>query len=417
MTDVTGSIFISYRRSPARHSGDAEALLVRDALRDRGIPTWRDLDDLNPVPTEDDLIATLSSEEIAGAVMLVSPEIEKSQMIRVVEAPAILDRFQKFDGFILKPVLINLAYQEVDRVLGRPGTFQEISRFDIDRIAKQSLDDGDAQRIAKAVLKQRLRAVHYRDPDQAFSVGLYSRRSLFAKGLTLCHDVTPYFTGREHAPGAYSKIETALHDAASALAATGENIPVVARGNAALPLGVLFGAIYSPFIFDLVWKQAAPGTPEEAWSLNSGIADIATTVRNTKGNLSSEDILLAVSVNANVERAAAEYLEATDFSPRAMISFGLADGPLQRGQTISPQQGLKIAYNMLDAVRNLKTKLRMNRANLHLFLACPLSLAVLVGQNLNTLGECVLYEHFPDRTPAYAPVHRFRPSNFTYRPC
>ena len=417
MTDVTGSMFISYRRSPARHSGDAEALLVRDALRDRGVPTWRDLDDLNPVPTEDDLIATLSSKEIAGAVMLVSPEIEKSQIVRVVEAPAILDRFRKLDEFILKPVLINLEYKDVDRVLGRPGAFQKISHFDIDRISKPSLDSEDARRIAKAVLKQRLLAVHQQDSGQACFVGLYSRRSPSTKGFTLRHDVTPYFTGRESAPGAYSKIETALYDAATALAAIGDKIPIIARGNAALPLGVLFGAVYSPFVFDLAWTQDAPGAPEETWSLKSGVADISTIVHDTKGDLQSEDLLLALSINADVDRAATEYLETVNLSPRAMISFGLENGPLQQGETISPQQGLKIAYEAINTARNLKTQLRMTRANLHLFLACPLSLAVLIGQNLNTFGECVVYEYFGDRTPAYAPAHRFKPSNFTYHPC
>ena len=415
MTDVTGSMFISYRRSPGRRLGDAEALLVRDALRDRGVPTWRDLDDLNPVPTEDDLIETLCSEEIAGAIMLVSPEMKESQMVRAVEAPAILDRFQKRDGFFLKTVLINLEYDDADRVLDRPGAFQEIKRFDIDRVAKESLETEDARRIAKAVLRQRIAAIRLRDPDGPFSVGLYSRLSLSAKGYTLCHDVTPYFHGREAAPGAYATIEDALYDAATALAATGGKPRIAARGNAALPLGVLFGAVYSSFVFDLIWKQIAPSAPEEAWSLRFGVADVATTVRDTKGKLNSEDLVLAVSINADVDHAAAEYLTVTDFSPRAMISVGLADGPLQRGQTISPQQGLKIAYDAIDAARKIKDQLRMNRANLHLFLACPLSLAVLIGQNLNTFGECVVYEHFSDRTPSYAPVHRFKPSNFTYQ--
>ena len=417
MTDVTGSMFISYRRSPGRRSGDAEALLVRDALRDRGVPTWRDLDDLNPVPTENDLVETLSSEEIAGAVLLVSPEMQESQMVCVVEAPAILDRFNKRDGFVLKPVLINLAYHDVDRVLGRPGAFQKIGHFDLDRIEKESLESEDARRIAKAVLKQRLAAVRLRDSNRTFSVGLYSRRSPSAKGYTLRHDVTPYFGGREATRGAYAKIENALYDAATALAATGEKIAIIARGNAALPLGILFGAVYSPFVFDLVWKQAAPGAPEETWSLMCGVADVGTTVRDTRGNLNSKDLVLAVSINANVDRAAAEYLTVANFSPRAMISVGLASGPLQRGQTISPQQGLKIVYDAIDAARNLQSQLRMNRANLHLFLACPLSLAVLIGQNLNTFGECVVYEHFSDRTPSYAPVHRFKPSNFTYQDC
>ena len=338
-------------------------------------------------------------------------------MVCVVEAPAILDRFNKRDGFVLKPVLINLAYHDVDRVLGRPGAFQKIGHFDLDRIEKESLESEDARRIAKAVLKQRLAAVRLRDSNRTFSVGLYSRRSPSAKGYTLRHDVTPYFGGREATRGAYAKIENALYDAATALAATGEKIAIIARGNAALPLGILFGAVYSPFVFDLVWKQAAPGAPEETWSLMCGVADVGTTVRDTRGNLNSKDLVLAVSINANVDRAAAEYLTVANFSPRAMISVGLASGPLQRGQTISPQQGLKIVYDAIDAARNLQSQLRMNRANLHLFLACPLSLAVLIGQNLNTFGECVVYEHFSDRTPSYAPVHRFKPSNFTYQDC
>ena len=199
MTDVTGSVFLSYRRSPARRSGDAEALLVRNALRDRGIPTWRDLDDLGPDPTEDELIETLNSEEIAGAIMLVSPEMETSDMVRVVEAPTILDRFKKRDGFFLRPVLINLSYQDIDRILGQPGAFQELVRFNIDRIAKESLQFDDARRIAKDVLKQRLAVAWPDNSDREISVGLYSRRSPSMKSRTLTHDVTPYFTGREAA--------------------------------------------------------------------------------------------------------------------------------------------------------------------------------------------------------------------------
>ena len=175
-------------------------------------------------------------------------------------------------------------------------------------------------------------------------------------------------------PGAYAAIENALYDAATAVAANGHKIRVVARGNAALPLGVLFGAVYSPFVFDLVWKQSAPGMPTEDWSLMSDVAPVATTVRNAKGNLNSEDLLLALSINADVERAAAEYLRTKSLSPRATISVGLAQGPLQRGQKISPQQGLRVAHDTIDAARNLKDQLRMNRANLHLFLALPAEL-------------------------------------------
>ena len=419
MTDVTGSMFISYRRSPGRHSGDADALLVRDALRDRGVPTWRDLDDLNPVPTEDALVETLSSEEIAGAVLLVSPEMQESQMVCVVEAPAILDRFNRRDGFVLKPVLINIAYHDVDRVLGQRGAFQKIGRFNLDRIEKESLDSEDARRIAKAVLKQRIAAVRLRDPTRTFSVGLYSRRSSSADGYTLRHDVTPYFDGRDATPGAYARIENALYDAATALAATGEKIAIIACGNASLPLGVLFGAVYSPFVFDLAWKQAAPGAPEETWSLMCGVAHVGTTVRHTKENLNSAGLGTCCFDQRRCRAcSSAEYLAVADFAPRAMISVGLANGPLQRGRTISPQQGLKIVYDAIDAARNLKRRASDEPCESTSVLGLPPELGGFDWPEPQYLRRVRRLRAFQRPNAVLCTsVHRFNPSNFTYQDC
>ena len=77
------------------------------------------------MPTEDGLRKTLSSKEIAGAVLLISPEVETSDMIRKVEAPEIFERFQRTDGFFMQLVLINLDYKDVDKVLDNPGGLSE----------------------------------------------------------------------------------------------------------------------------------------------------------------------------------------------------------------------------------------------------------------------------------------------------
>ena len=89
MTNPRGPYFISYRRTEQR---TFEAVLVRDALRNRGVPTWRDLDDLKSSSTETELIKTLQDENLAGAVMLIAPEVESSTMIRNAEAPRIFAR-------------------------------------------------------------------------------------------------------------------------------------------------------------------------------------------------------------------------------------------------------------------------------------------------------------------------------------
>ena len=421
MTDVTGSMFISYRRAPGRPSGVEEAILVCHALRDRGVATWRDLEDLAPAPTEEELERTLQSDEIAGAIMLVSPEVKGSTIIRAVEAPLIVSRYRRGDGFLLQITLIDVPYEDVDDVLGRPGQLQEMRHFNMSRVEHDALDASAARDIAKAVLRQRLGAIRRAGLGRPATVRIDSRGTGPARGHALCHDFRRYFEGREAAPGAYDSIETALLDAAVALAATNDEIAgvggkmaVSASGYAALPLGVLFGAVYSRFVFDVTWKQHGPDGSVDEWSLKAGVDHIVTRVEQTRNDPTSEDLVLAVSINADIGRAVAEYLDYQGWSPRATICMGLAQGSLQQGEVITVKQGLRIARDAIDAIRDLKDKLSLPRVNLHLFLACPLGLAVLIGQHLNTFGECVVYEHAPDRTPCYSAVHRFRPSNFTY---
>ena len=356
----------------------------------------------------------LRSDDIAGAIMLVAPEVAGSETIREIEAPEIFGRVGRNDGFFVQIVSINVPYGDVDRVLGRAGGLQHVGRFNMELIEKDSLEASDARRIAKAVLKQRLDAVRQTDPGGPVSMTLDSRRSSSAAGFALRHDFTRYFNGREAVPRAYSIIETALLDTATALANTTDRLTVRARGLAALPLGVLFGAVYSRFSFDLSWMQLAPDGSEEEWSLRSGVDEIATTVRPICNDLGSEELVLAISVSADVESAVADYLSRQDWAPRATVAVKLTNGPLGQGEAITARQGLRIVHEAINTVRRQKDDLGMRRANLHVFLAGPLGLAILIGQHLNTFGECVVYEHVPNRTPPYSAVHRFQPSDFAY---
>jgi len=420
MTDPTGRYFISYKRSGAppygRPGGNEEALRLRDALRDRGAPTWRDLDDLAPAPTEDELIQTLNDPALAGAVMILTPQVAHSPVVRYVEAPALFNRLAKNDGFILKIVLVGVEYSEADAILDHAGALQAAGRYNLHKVAGDVMSDADARGIAGEMLKARLAAIADKKGGAPFTAGIFSRRSPGAAGFDVRHDVTPYFDGRDAGPDAYEIIHAAFYDAASRLAATGDRIPLIASGNAALPIGVLYGAIHAPFVFDLSWRQAAPGFPEELWSISKIPSAIRLDIPSAKkGDPASQDIVLCVSVNADVDYAVAEYLAAADLEPRAAASVKLAGGPLKRGQTISAEDGLAIARASVDTARKLKTDLYMRRARLHLFLACPLSLAVLIGQDLNTFAECILYEHDSERNPSYREVHRFNPSSFTYK--
>ena len=130
----------------------------------------------------------------------------------------------------------------------------------------------------------------------------------------------------------------------------------------------------------------------------------------TKGDPSSEDLLLAVGVSANIEHAVAELGVAC----RAYVHCAPKSGSFTPGRVLSPEQGVGLVLSAIQRARQVREDLGMKRANLHLFLACPLAMAVLIGQKLNTFSACHLYEHDPGATPSYTRIHTFHPSSMAY---
>ena len=415
MTNSRGRYFISYRRSPARPYGTEEAVLVRDALRNRGAPTWRDLDDLASEPTEDELVATLANQDIAGAVMLISPEGRSSPIIRNIEARRIFQRHRANDGFLIKLVLIGLEYADANEALSGPGGFQNLSFWNLHRLKAKHLTESDANAIARELVKSRVMSIVDRGTNAQLDVGLFSRLPGSHGALDLSHDFSVYFVGRIAKPGTYCRIENALLDTASALASTCDRVSIRGQGNAALPIGVLFGAIYSPLAnFQLSWVQGLAGRDPESWSLSSECSDVLLETKVAYGNAASEDLVLALGVSASIESAVSEYINSSDLRPRASIYATTKTGVVPQGIRLSPQDGLSLVLQAVQDTRNLRDDIGLHRARLHLFLACPLAMAVLLGQKLNTFSQCVLYEHHPDRKPSYERVHSFTPSSISY---
>lgn len=390
-----------------------EAGLLVDALRDRGLATWRDLDDLASEPTEQELVAALTDADTAGAVMLVTPEVADSDVIRNVEAFRIFRRHGEQDGFIVKPVLINVGYGDADATLGHPAGFQDLGDWNLHKVDGLFTEPA-AIEVARAVLQARLELISTKNPDSPLDIGLFSRRVPDQHIGGLRFEFTPHFEGRVVAANAYSKIETSLVDAASAIAKTCHS-PIQASGFAALPLGVLFGAVFSPLAgFQLRWRVGR-GENQEVWQ-QSDDAEAVTLNENVKtGDAASEDVVLAIGISAHIEQAVAEYLAHEGMKPRGAIHVALDTGSVPQGHRLTPSQGLSVVNQAIDAVRRFKDDYGMKRGRLHLFLACPLGMSVMLGQRLNTLSGCVLYEHDPSQTPAYHRVHEFNPSGYTYR--
>lgn len=409
--------FISYRRSPARETGTEEARILRHALRDRGIITWRDLDDLGAEPTETQLTDVLQHPDTAGAILIVSPEVESSPVIRNVEARRIFQRYERDPDFLVKVVLVGLNYADANRVLGAPAGFQDLSDWNLHRIQNESLSEEDARTIARDAVRHRLRHLTHDANDDVLQVGFFSRRGAGPGPFALRHDVSPYFDGRRSPEGTYARIQSALTDSAGSILSAVDSPRIVGRGNVSLPLGALFGAVYSPLAdFRLSWRQGLAGHPETLWTHGVAAAAIEVAVSVKTHDAASEDIVLALGVSANIESAVTSYLNAHRISRRVAIHVAPKDGSVAQGVALTAAEGVTIVNQAIQAARHQKDDLRLSRAGLHLFLACPLAMAVLLGQKLNTFSECVLYDHDPGLTPPYRLVHRFDPSSLRYDP-
>ena len=410
VTDRLGSVFISYRRSPARPEGNEEAVLVRDALRRAGLPTWRDLDNLAYEPTEDALVAAINDPSVSGAILLLTPEVASSPMVRRVEAVRIIRRYRTGDGFWVLPVLVGLEYAQADHVLGSPAGFQDFGYWNMKCVEGGTLGPDDAFDIAQAAVKLRLAAIREMDSVGPLSISVHAHCPPGASS-SLTHDFSGDFDGREIAYGKYAVFERTLAAGAQNVLVKFPSPRLVGEGMAPLPLGALVGAVYSPRAgFKLAWSQFVEGEDRQSWSFDLDVTQIGLDARVVKGDPSSEDLALAIGLSADIEQAVGEALRSLGVECRAYLHCAPESGSYTPGRVLTPEEGIGFLLSAISKVRNLREDLDMARANLHLFLACPLAMAVLIGQKLNTFSNCHLYEHNPNVRPSYKLVHSFQPS-------
>ena len=276
------------------------------------------------------------------------------------------------------------------------------------------LTRSDAYDIASRAIRARIGAIREIDTKSPLSMGVFARRppvSLF----NLTHDFSSRFKGRGLEKGTYQDLENALLRGARGALVASPRSAVIGQGVAPLPLGVLVGAVYSPRAgFRLEWIQPVEGRKHQHWSLDSQETDFSVENRVARGDPNSEDLVLAIGVSANIEQAVVDCLRRQKLDSRARIHCAPQIGSYLPGRVLEVGEGVGFVHSAIQKVRELQEDLGMPSANLHLFLSCPLAMAVLLGQKLNTFSRCHLYEHDPVKKPSYTKVHTFQPSNQEY---
>jgi hypothetical protein len=410
MTDPTGRSFLSYRRA-RKH----EAELLIAAQHDLGIPTWQDVRNLAEVPTEEAIRELLAGDEIASAILWLTPEVGSSDMIQKAEAPALIERARKKDGFFLIPVAAGgLDYAAAAATLDRRFTLDDLAKYNLRKVDRDPILPEDAAEIGARVLANRIAAIHRALPQGApLQLRLHTRTSPpFVPGVAFVLDWSGRFDGRQTKPGAWEEfLLPALARLSDAVANAAPGREIEASGFCAIPAATALGSAFlATRPTPISWVQRMEGKegalPDQRWSRSHARTASGFNVVCRPEDLGGSDLAVLVSVADDVER---DFAVSRGSLPRmrAILTVGKAGGP--RHNLESPGEVTDVAYMVRDGIRKARQDFR-DLHGIHLFLAVPAGLAMVIGQLLNALGPVQTYERIADdRVQPYHPAALLRP--------
>ena len=390
-----GKVFLSYRRSRVD-----EIRLLNRALRDRGVPTWQDILDIGAEGTEQQIRRVLEDPATSGAVLWLTPEVAQSSFIARVEAQAVFDRARQDQDFIV----VVVAGQDVD--------IQQAGQLFHDRLLRDwisarhtesigaTLDEAEAARIARCVLRERLQKVHRNLPgaDDPLPVEIYARAAApQVPRAAMVFDWHERFRAnapyhRHAEPGVWSDhLLPALREAFGVAQQIVPDRPAAASGvptiSAATALGWAFAGA-EPYA-RLWWEQRDRDRPgsSEIWSLEIPPEKTGYQIEQLPGDTGACDLAVLLDVVQPTQEA---FNRTPDLpSYRATLRCYHPDWVPKR--KIRAGQACGIAHQTIEAIVQARHHYKAT-GSVHLFMAVPVGLALMIGQSLNTIGHVKLYE-------------------------
>jgi hypothetical protein len=261
-------------------------------------------------------------------------------------------------------------------------------------------------------LKRRIQEIPKRmSPAEPLRLVLNTRKKpAFEPGVAFSLDWTHRFDGRlSKPPEAWrDHLLPALETVARTCEQHAGGHPVIAEGLCALPAAVALGATFlTTRRLPLAWRQISPKRPPEVWSISEKPEPSGFTAQVSSASASGDDLALLVSVASNVEPAfGASRPKLPAF--RALIAVTKAGN--YPHDIEAPGQAADIVRVIAEALRKARDNFQP-RGTIHLFLAVPAGLAVMIGQTLNTFGPIQTYEHVGiDAVGEYQPAVQLEPS-------
>lgn len=380
-TDPTGTVFLSYKRKQLE---TAEAL--EQSLHEHGVPTWRDVTDLQTEPTIPELRQVLEDPETASGIALVSDDIVESDVILELELPKFAERVKNDDGFFVVVALApGVDYSEAETVLATSPVPHDLGDWNMKKINDDVGDSQATEDVVQAVLKRRIKQIHKATPPQRpinCSLDTYEAPAYDPKPAIVVDWSAHFRDGHPPQPIWDERLVPALTTVTGYL---NQHIPdrsVRFRGSTHLPAAFALGhRLPTTRRLQASWMQQnyADGS-YEPWTIGSDTEPSGLEAEYTEKDVSASDLAVLVNITDEVRN---EFGRTKSDLPafNGILELSLTN---ERRPNLSPQQAAHAAEVFKKAVRDALNQ-PWKTSTIHLFMAVPAGLAFLFGQQSNTL--------------------------------
>ena len=385
-------VFISYRTS----DGSDLAAALAWALRATGVPVWHDITDLPPGDTERRLQEALTSG-LSGAVLLITPDIRHSRVVREIELPGLLalepdPAFTFAIGSTIPrlapaggPAPASLDYTAPDVLLAQPaGTLQRFKQYPV-------FDDSGLAVLAREIAAQRMAAIRLAaDPDLLLDIQTRLDPRGTPPEVPLAVRTKPPAPGqRLPHPDIWPPFAAFLTDLPRLLSIAGAQRLHI-RGGAHLTVAFALGAAVPT---TSTWAVIVEDQTGSTWGESP-------SEEHSRRRITVREESQACDPSTDAPAPVAVYVDLVPSSPPGdAFAEHTAGHPgryarairlqLARREPIRPEAAAALVADLSDKIRACAA-LASTRL-VHLFLRTPFPIAVLLGRTLNTL-EVTLYE-------------------------
>ena len=407
--DRPATVFLSYA-----HEDTEEVRDLQLRLNVRGVRCWRDVDDmLTGSQFENEIIHAIEHDADAIALFL-TPNCLKSDFIWRVEVRAALRRHKRDPHFHIVPILQGVSFAEI-RQFCYNRNLTDLSRFNglsltedgttgIPRKEQNKKRNDAARRILQAAFALRLRRIN---ADRSYEPSLYLRTFVFAPptvSLDLSLDWLKLVYEKEQTstPQDWDEILwPALLDVKHTISEKVHSHRIHLFVKSILPIAVALGFVFRETTRITLLLEGQ----KETWSTETHPSEKEPLrkewIYNDQGD--QQVAVIEVATSRPTRQSVADTLPVIGVKPAYHIQ--LESPEFSRESVRDAAHAWAIAQQVGQVCQNLCDERGVR--HLHLFVAIPVELAVLIGHQLNALCPITLYEFKSDES-VYKPIGTLR---------